>query len=122
MNSKSSSFIVNCFEKKPEPQSFEDITRECKEPLSPESIQQLLVETEEAIKRDPKLLEEIWIQGASEEGEGGGVDRHQLKALLHILGVTNLDGEIDSILREADFDGDGNISADEFKKVINFFM
>lgn len=122
MNSKSSSFIVNCFEKKPEPQSFEDITRESKESLSPVNIQQLLVETEQAIKRDPKLLEEIWIQGASEEGEGGGVDRHQLKALLHILGVTNLDGEIDSILREADFDGDGNISADEFKKVINFFM
>ena len=120
MNYNYKSFIRNNFEAKEEPKTFEDITRESRESLDPANIKKLVEQAREAVLKDPGILEDIWIQ--TEGKEDKGIDREQIKVLLKILGSENYETEIDSILREADFDGDGNIDAEEFKKVISFFM
>jgi Ca2+-binding EF-hand superfamily protein len=114
------SFVVASYEPKEEPADFTDLARESMESLDRENLKSLVKAFEKKVKTKPQMLDDIWIKGG-EEGEEG-IDRNQFFQLCNMIGEPITQAELDEMLREADFDGDGNIDAEEFRRIVSYFV
>lgn len=113
------SFVVANYPPAREPNDFNEVAKESREDLSRENLLQLIAQFEKRARLKPELLDDIWIKG--EEGSNG-IDKEQFFQLCSMIGEPITNKELDELLREADFDGDGNIDAEEFRCIVNYFM
>ena len=114
------SFIKNRFVRKVEPDDFDEVARESRENLSVENLRALVKEVEKRVQYDKSVLNDIWIKG--KDGTSEGLDKEQFFKLCSMIGEPITPEELDEMLREADFDGDGNIDAEEFKRIISYLL
>jgi Ca2+-binding EF-hand superfamily protein len=113
------SFVQANYQPKQEPQDFDELARESNEPLNWKHLKSLVSAFEVKVKGKPQLLDDIWIKGGD---EGDGIDRNQFFQLCNMIGEPITQDELDELLREADFDGDGNIDAEEFRRIVSYFV
>lgn len=113
------SFIVANYKPIEEPKDLNEVAIESKLDLGKDNLKALISQFEEKARKKPELLDHIWIKGGE---ESTGLDRTQFFHLCNMIGEPITQTELDELLREADFDGDGNIDADEFRRIVNYFL